>query len=63
MTMLSPAHLFPDERCSLPVNSILIVVVDIELGEQDLIFVCSQRSLEGNTAQLQRLISSSANME
>lgn len=50
----SAAHLFPDERGSLPVDSSLIVVVDVKLREQDLIFICSQSSLGGDRAPLQK---------
>lgn len=37
----SAAHLFPDESGSFPMDGRFIVVVDIKLREQDLIFVCS----------------------
>lgn len=35
------AHLFPDENGALLVHSRLVVVVDVKLREQDLIFICS----------------------
>lgn len=38
---ISAAHQFPDENGSFPVDGRFIVVVDVKLREEDLIFICS----------------------
>ena len=41
------ANLFPDESGAFPVDGGFIVVVDVKLRKQDLIFICSYCSLRG----------------
>lgn len=53
MFLFFATYLFPDENGSFPVDARFIVVVNVKLWEQDLIFISSQSSLERDGAQSQ----------